>query len=125
MISSRLSLIPSSITRSIHVSQHKPGSKPKLSIDEQIKRIRESWPYEWNESEHDTDKDVMESEKEALVTKRCTTFSRARSPSKCDLDTVSGGGGSDGGDSGERVRSRSRSPSRTASISAKGNLTVR
>lgn len=118
MISSRLSLIPSSITRSIHVSQRKLGSK--LSIDEQIKRIRESWPYEWNESEHDTDKDVMESEKEALVTKRCTTFSHARSPSKCDLDTVSDGGGSGG-----RVRSRSRSPSRTASISAKGNLTVR
>lgn len=115
VISSRLSLLPSSITRSTHVSQRKLSSKSKLSIDEQIRHIRESWPYEWSESEMDTgDSEVMESEREALVTKRCMTFSRARSPSKSDLDTGSG-----------RSRSRSRSPSRTASISARGNLTVR
>ncbi|KAF1318493.1 Camp-dependent protein kinase regulatory subunit, partial [Globisporangium splendens] len=106
-ISSRLSLV-TPITRSFHVSQRK--LKPKKSIEERIKKIRESWPYQWHEDDDDGDGALTENEREALHTKRCTTFSRSRSPSRCDADSFGG---------------RARSPSRAVSISAQGNLTVR
>ncbi|KAF1314956.1 hypothetical protein FI667_g16361, partial [Globisporangium splendens] len=86
-ISSRLSLV-TPITRSFHVSQRK--LKPKKSIEERIKKIRESWPYQWHEDDDDGDGALTENERETLHTKRCTTFSRSRSPSRCDADSFGG-----------------------------------
>ncbi|DAZ97972.1 TPA: hypothetical protein N0F65_005130, partial [Lagenidium giganteum] len=45
---------PQSITRSMYVAQK---TKKKKQIEEEIKRIRESWPYEWHSGQENGDDD--------------------------------------------------------------------
>lgn len=106
-----------SVTRTSHVSQRRLQKAPKVPIDEQVRRIRESWPYEWRESVvggdggggGDTALGTPEKERETLVTKRCTTFARVPSRSQDDSPSL--------------TQPRTRSPSRA--VSARGSVTAR
>ncbi|TYZ62457.1 hypothetical protein PybrP1_005578 [[Pythium] brassicae (nom. inval.)] len=102
-----------SITRTHHVSQHRLQKAPKMPIEEQVRRIRESWPYEWHEGPGGSDASALrlpEKERETLVTKRCTTFARTPSSSQDDGPPL--------------AQPRTCSPSR-AFFSPKGSVTAR